>query len=162
MQMKKNKMGFSLIELVIAMAVIAIGLAITIPAMQGFNDSNRRTTYINSLAGDIGLAKSESIKRGVNVTISQLTGTAGDWHNGWEITVGATTLKSSPAFDVSNITLIEFFGASSIVFKPNGRISGSALSFNLCDSTNTEPDNKRLDITASGRISSSQITITCP
>ena len=160
--MNKITAGFSLIELVIAMAVVAIGLAITIPAMQGFTDSNRRTTYINSLAGDLGLAKSEAIKRGTTVTITQLTGTAGDWQNGWSISDGSTTFKTTPAFDVTTITLIENSGASSISFRPNGRITGSALSFNLCDSANTDPENKRLAINATGRISVNQVTITCP
>lgn len=64
----KRYTGFTLIELIITVAIAAIVLAIGIPSFKETILQNRLTTYTNQLIGAINLARSEAIKRGVRVT----------------------------------------------------------------------------------------------
>lgn len=55
--------GFTLIELVVTMAVAAILVAVAVPNMRTFIQNGRINTQTNDLIGDISLARSEAIKR---------------------------------------------------------------------------------------------------
>lgn len=55
--------GFTLIELMMAIAVIGVVLAVTIPSFNEFRLNNRMTGAANDLLGALNLARSEAIKR---------------------------------------------------------------------------------------------------
>jgi type IV fimbrial biogenesis protein FimT len=61
--------GFTLTELLIAMTIIGILLAIGVPSYQNITASNRVATEINGLLYDMQLARAEAIKQGTPVTI---------------------------------------------------------------------------------------------
>ncbi len=150
--MEKQISGFSLIELLIALAVIGIGLAITVPTMRDFTNSNRQAEQINKLIGDISFAKNEAVTRGSTVIISQLSATAGDWYGGWQVKAGTTVLKTTPALTVASITLKEASKITSIAFKASGRTS-TKTSFNLCDTkTDIDKTDKQLIVNTTGHI----------
>ena len=60
--MKKHS-GFTLLELLITVTVIAIVMAFAIPSMREFTQNDRLTTNINTLIGHLALARSEATKR---------------------------------------------------------------------------------------------------
>ena len=62
--------GFTLIELMVTIAVLAIVLTIAVPSFQGVIRSNQLTTEANTLASALQLARSEAVKRGVDVSLS--------------------------------------------------------------------------------------------
>ena len=55
--------GFTLVELLIVIAVLAIGLTIAVPSMQEFLKNNRVASQNNELVALISLAKSQAIRR---------------------------------------------------------------------------------------------------
>lgn len=61
--------GFTIIELMIALAIVAITFGYAIPAMQTAIQNNRLTIQANDLIADLNLARSEAIKRGLRVII---------------------------------------------------------------------------------------------
>lgn len=61
--------GFTLLELMVAIAILAILLGIGIPSFADAMRRNRVANATNSLTGAIALARSEAVKRGVPVTI---------------------------------------------------------------------------------------------
>jgi len=84
----KNLSGFTLIELMVTLAVGVVILSIGVPAFLGMMSNNQAAGYANDLVGAMRLARSEAVKRGSDVTVcasnsdqTACSGTA--WNNGW-------------------------------------------------------------------------------
>lgn len=68
-QVTARSAGFTLLELMITVAVLAIGVGIGIPSFQDMMRRNRLATQTNTFVGAFALARSEAVKRGVRVTL---------------------------------------------------------------------------------------------
>lgn len=80
--------GVTLIELLVAMSVLSILLAVGVPSFSQFTANTRLNSYANILFSHLSLARSEAIKRNTHVAICKsadgLTcAGAGDWSQGW-------------------------------------------------------------------------------
>ncbi|MFI3222228.1 MAG: GspH/FimT family pseudopilin [Methylococcaceae bacterium] len=91
-----NTQAFTLIELVMTMAIAGILVTIAIPSFNSTLTSIRLTSYANDLVGALNLARSEAIRRGIKVTvrkfdnhscpINSVIGTNGaNWEDGWHV-----------------------------------------------------------------------------
>ena len=82
--------GFSLIELMVTIAIVAILLALGLPSFEGALRSNRVATTTNEMLASLALARSEAIRSSRNsrlcASADGLTCPAGlDWNAGWMI-----------------------------------------------------------------------------
>jgi type IV fimbrial biogenesis protein FimT len=80
--------GFSIIELMVVVALAGVLLGLAVPSFRGLIQRNRAAGEMNSLVGDLQFARSEAIKRGMPVSLcpSSDGGTClgvGTWHSGW-------------------------------------------------------------------------------
>ncbi|MDH5649742.1 MAG: GspH/FimT family pseudopilin [Gammaproteobacteria bacterium] len=87
-----RNLGFSMIEILVTLVVIAIVAALAIPNFRGVIQNNRLVTQANSLLTDLTLARSEAIKRSGSIGICRSTtgascSNAGNWENGWLVFV---------------------------------------------------------------------------
>lgn len=84
--------GFSLIELMVVVAMVAILGALAAPSFTQLLRNNRLAAASSALQVSLSLARSEAVKRGsdARVTIAA-NGTAGSWLNGWTVFVDKTT-----------------------------------------------------------------------
>jgi len=93
--MKKNT-GFTLIELMIALAILGILLAVGLPALKSFMQSGQTVASTNELIAAFNVARSEAIKHNASVTICEsvngkkCAGSGSDnWQDGWVVFVDA-------------------------------------------------------------------------
>lgn len=74
--------GFTLVEMMLAVAVLAILLSIGLPAFGGLIDNQRMDSSVNSLVRGIQFTRTEAIRRNRHVTMTPLQQ---DWNDGWVI-----------------------------------------------------------------------------
>ena len=161
MKIIKQIRGFSLIDLMVAMAVIGIGLAITIPAMQEFTDANRQAEIINRLVRDVNYAKSEAVSRGNRVTVATLDAGA-VWDVGWTVTdvLTGAVLRTAPPLVVPGQNLISNAGFTTITFRASGALPPVAAGVppftislcNACVDAIATPRERQLTVSTTGRI----------
>ena len=104
----EHSFGFTLMELMVTIAIAGILLSIAIPSFTSIISSNRLTTYANELVTALNFARSEAIKRGVRITLCKSTNgtscTAGDdWSQGWII---FTDQNNNAGYDSATETLL--------------------------------------------------------
>ncbi len=94
--------GFSLLELIIALAIAGILMALAAPAYMGYVANSRIRTAAQSFNSGLQLARTEAIRRNMNVdfvlisdTAPSLTSTASNLGRGWVVrtTDGVTFIE---------------------------------------------------------------------
>lgn len=76
--------GFTLLELMIAIAILGIALGIAVPAFTDMLRSYRAQSQSSEIARAVSLARSEAIKRGGNVYVTA-TVDGNNWEDGWRV-----------------------------------------------------------------------------
>lgn len=161
--MKKNS-GFTLLELLITVALISIVMAIAVPSMTTFTQNDRLTTNINALIGQLAYARSEAVKRSQQVSIcasnNAASCTGGNWQDGWIVyidadgdnsfTAGEEILRAQQALQGAN-TLTTAIGTQ-VTYDYRGFVNAASVgSFLLCDGR-SGPYGKTIRISTTGRV----------
>jgi type IV fimbrial biogenesis protein FimT len=93
MKRKNPYRGFTLIELMVAVALVAIVMMIGVPSFQESIERNRLTTQANDFISSLSIARSEAVRRGKAVTVckssdgSTCNAAAAGYEVGWIIFV---------------------------------------------------------------------------
>jgi prepilin-type N-terminal cleavage/methylation domain-containing protein len=135
MPRRRAAYGFTLIELMIVVAIAAILVAVGAPALSEFMADQRVRTTASDIAADVAFARAKAIENSRRAYI-QKTGAL--WTNGWRVYVD---LNSSGSFDPGE-ELKQFDGfapastqyvcstvadfAANVIFRPDGRVVRSA------------------------------------
>src|SRR3990172_12133014 len=82
--MMTKQTGFTIIELMLTIAIAGILMAVALPNYSNMTKNNCLTTSVNSLVATLQRARSEAIKARTDVTI---TAAGGNWGSGWSVTM---------------------------------------------------------------------------
>ena len=87
----KGEQGFTLTELILTMTIAAILVAVAAPSFDSMVNNNRVTTEVNRFISHLQYARSEAIKRGIDVSIcasdDAIDCKVGTWTEGWIVFV---------------------------------------------------------------------------
>ncbi|MES2361066.1 MAG: GspH/FimT family pseudopilin [Pseudomonadota bacterium] len=115
--------GFTLLELMVTVAVLAVISALAAPSFKQLLAAQRVRVSAYNIVSDLVLARSEAVKRGENVTV---TPTASQWANGWSVSVASTAEILGGQGSVGNG--VQFTASpASVTFDRNGRTTVVAV-----------------------------------
>lgn len=161
--------GFTIIELMITIAVAAVILGLGVPSFQGLMERNLLTSNINQFISSLAFTRSEAIKRNQRVLLCA-TNNGTDcantgYENGWIIFVDANANGTRDAADeneeiiwvneplAANLTLRGNNGCctNTVPYMASGRIAGIPGSIYLCMDNDTTRS-RQVTIIMSGRV----------
>lgn len=180
-----RRRGFGLIELLVAIAIVAI---LTATALPSFRDMGRRmnvTSSTNDLVGALAMARAEAAKRGGWVAV---IGPGPDWSTGWQVEADAATPPNAPNRqfgDPTDVVVAQYAavptgyavrakvtngngGDTRIVFGPAGNLvdgaAGTVITadINVCRPDNNPGQSRWIHVQSSGEIVSRRDTTTSP
>ncbi|HTT09567.1 MAG TPA: GspH/FimT family pseudopilin [Burkholderiaceae bacterium] len=159
--------GFSLIELLVVLAIAAVLLGIGVPNMQQYIVSSRLSGASNDFFSALNVARSEAVRRGVQVTLAT-NGSAGsrDFTSGWTmfvdtnadgaLTAGEEVLRVGAALDAPMTIFGSANFGSFIAFDATGRLTTGGGSFVICHGTSLVVDGiaraRAVVINSAGRV----------
>jgi type IV fimbrial biogenesis protein FimT len=167
----KRQTGFTLTELLVVSAIVAILLGIGVPSFRYITNSYRMSAEVNGLLGDLQYARAEAIREGQPVTAcvstngTGCTGTA-NWANGWivfsdpnnnrTVDAGEVVLRKQSAFTGTTPDTFNAGAVTAITYNREGFATAAgfaATTVTLHDSTSNATWTRCLVITAVGLMS---------
>lgn len=119
--------GFTLVELLVALAVLTILVSIGVPEMRTFVINGRIRATSESIIDGLQLARAEAVRRNSNVQFT-LAGA------GWTVTqvTSGETIQTKPAAEGSGqVTATANNGTTSVTFNTLGRVPNFNAAVNL-------------------------------
>ena len=150
MAARRSAQGFTAIEMMIVVFIVGILTAIAAPAMTQMIRNQRVKTAAFDLNATLVLARSEALKRNLNVVITP--NNSADWTQGWTVKdSNNNTLKEEADRKLSNKELV-FTGPGSVTFGRNGRLTAAVATPFSVSAPNVPTDKYRcITLDMSGR-----------
>jgi type IV fimbrial biogenesis protein FimT len=169
--MNSRATGFTLVELMIALAIVAILVGLAAPSYRDFTHNNQTSATNNDLVTALNLARNESLRRSTDVTVCSspdgvACGAAGDWKSGWivfEDDAASGVIASADKVvqkwsgaqgDIQVVTTSQY-----IQYQPTGMVTNAAkidVSYPACRGQN----HRQIQVSPVGTISTQLLT--CP
>jgi type IV fimbrial biogenesis protein FimT len=165
--------GFSLVEVLVALAVASVLMGLAVPSMRKLIEQERSTAAINAMIGTVELARSSAIDFNARVIVCPLAaaqdtaparcGGHGDWANGWitfvdrdrnaAFGIGDDPLRETPALAMgSRLTWRSFRNRPYLAFEASGLTAWQNGSFLYCPASADPHDARQIVLNPQGRV----------
>src|SRR5437660_1607404 len=112
--------GFTLVELMVTVAIAALLSAVAVPSFSGLIASQRAKTYASVLYATLAKTRSQAITLNGNVTLNPA---AGGWGNGWQMSdPNGVALDNRGAAQGVTVN-----GPNSVTYSSSGRLPAGAV-----------------------------------
>jgi len=115
-----SQKGFTLIELMISLGILAILATMAVPSFQGVIEKNRVTSQANFLLSAVQTARSEAVRRGVPIGFSAI---GGDYDDGWCVHTGINCEAGVILRTGETNSAVVYGGPTTIAFDARGQRS---------------------------------------
>lgn len=138
--------GFTLVELLVSMAVLAVLLAVGVPSFAGLMRQWRLESVVNNLTGDLRLARSTATRASRPVVVCAQDGGGHcsgkeTWGQGWLVFIDVDNNRAVDAGDTvvaqrgaqAGISSVSLSGIDKdqIRFRPNGTLNGLSVTVSV-------------------------------
>ena len=158
----KTQRGFSLVELMAAIAVLGVLSAIAIPSFNEMIMTTKLRSYANNLVASAHLARSEAIKNNAVVRLcasNNGTSCTGNWQNGWIVIKADNTVIERQQATSDGYLITEASGTNTLNFQSTG-IGSTQAALTICRATPDAGDQERVvRISATGKPSITKTTV---
>lgn len=142
--------GFTLIELMVAIALAALLLSLGVPALNQFTTNARQTSAINDFVASIHMARNTAVTTNARVTVCASSDGAAceavPWNQGWivfsdrnsnQLVDGADAIITSSG-EADGLAMQSGEFGLALQYRPNGRVTnaganGNSGQFTVCD-----------------------------
>lgn len=166
----KRIAGFTMVELLITIAIASILMAIAVPSFNQMVVSSRLTTQANEFVSAVSFARSEAIKRNATISLCRATsvtatacaGSSGSWQH-WIVRTGAGNVVRRGIVNTFSGAMVvqSTLNADQVMFGSDGlaRTGGVLVNDNqisVCSSRRTTDSNARRVVLGAGSRMSTQ------
>lgn len=146
--MAQRASGFTLVELMITLAITGILAGVSIPSMQAFIEHQRTSSAISTLNSHIALARISAVTHNQRTVLCPTTNgqtCAGgtDWSLGWMVFADKNNNRKLDAEDEvlqtdlapsnRHLRIVSSIGRQQLRYLPDGRSAGSNLTLSVCN-----------------------------
>jgi type IV fimbrial biogenesis protein FimT len=161
--------GFTVLELMVTVAVTAVVLSIGVPSFLSVIETNRAVTHTNELVATLNIGRSEAVRRGAPIVVCSSTDGATcagstDWSTGWVIRTTAATPEVLGVWPArSGGAGVLSANVNQIQFQARGTMPPGApplLQLRLPHCADAENQGRDVSVNSAGRISITRVQ--CP
>jgi len=162
-----DKHGFTVVELMVTLAIAAVLIGMALPALNGFVTQRTISARVNDFVIAINYARSEAAKMGSTVSVQAVDESDGDneWGPGYCVVVGnpgncdgAVLRHFSPSANMTFDATGAFDTIGTLSFNSRGLLTlGGSGTLQLCSDDVNENPGRVIGISLIGRTTSSEL-----